>query len=166
MLTQQLLRELLDYDPETGVFRWRKPSGPQHKGAVGKEAGCVDTDRSGHVRRRIGICRRLWPAATLAWVYMTGQWPPATVDHINQKGDDDRWRNLRLADHAKQMVNRRNWGTCPRGVSQYGKAYMARITKDGVTYYLGTYDTAEAASTAYEMAAFNLHGAFYKGEVA
>lgn len=109
----------------------------------------------------------MWPTANLAWVWMTGVYPPDTVDHINQQGDDNRWKNLRLADHGKQMVNRRNWGAYPRGVSKCrGAGYMARISKDGVTHYLGTYQTVEAASTAYEMAAVSLHGPFYTGEVA
>jgi hypothetical protein len=166
ILTQTRLRELLDYDPATGVFRWRNPTGPKHQGAVGEEAGCVDVNRAGHKRCRIRINRRLWPAANLAWVWMTGVYPPDTVDHINQQGDDNRWKNLRLADHGKQMINRRNWGAYPRGVSKYAKRYVARITQAGVTYHLGSFDTVEAASTAYEMAAYSLHGSFYKGEVA
>lgn len=166
MLTQTRLRELLDYDPETGVFRWRKRSGLQHKVAVGRRAGCVDCDRYGHARRRITIDGHVWPASHLAWVWMTGEWPLNTVDHINQQGDDDKWENLRLADHSEQMVNRRNWGRYPRGVHELRGKYMARITKGGVTYYLGTFNTVEAASTAYEMAAHNLHGHFYQGEVA
>ena len=42
--------------------------------------------------------------------------------------------------------------------------FQARIRKSGVTYALGTFDTAEQAAAAYKKAAMELHENFYRVE--
>lgn len=89
MLTQERLKELLTYEPATGVFRWRERRGNQGGGCVapGDEAGSVY--KNGY--RMIGVGGRRYGAHRLAFLYMTGAFPPAEVDHINGVPADNRW---------------------------------------------------------------------------
>lgn len=88
-LTAGRLKELLTYDPETGVFIWRGwRSGSAVAGSV---AGSLHSD--GYVCIKIGRC--LYRAHRLAFLYMTGSRPIGQVDHINMNRADNRWCNLR-----------------------------------------------------------------------
>ena len=163
MLTAERLREILEYDPETGVFRWRgvlSGRGYSHANvAAGVEAGALDT--KGY--RLIGIDRRLYRANRLAWLYMTGQWPPRKVDHRDTDQSNDAWDNLRLASNSQNGANarlsKRN-KTGLKGVSIWQGRYMAQICKDHKRYRLGSFDTPEEAHAAYMAAAHRLHGEF------
>ena len=91
-LTVTRLRELLSYNPRTGVFRWRVGMKGTFKGAV---AGWVAKNG----RREICVDYVHYQASHLAFLYMTKRLPkrPIEVDHDNGKPGDDRWSNLRLA---------------------------------------------------------------------
>ena len=60
-LTQQRLRELLDYDPATGVFRWRKT---YSKAKAGEVAGTTKGQKG---YRKIGVCGEVHGAHRLAF---------------------------------------------------------------------------------------------------
>ena len=159
-LTQDRLRELLHYDPLSGVFTHRVTRGGRAQ--VGTVAGSRVT--SGHVQ--IKVDRRGYLAHRLAFLYMTGEWPAAEVDHINRVRDDNRWDNLRPATHAQNMVNKQfpcN-STGFRGVVRFGKRFGAAIYVgcDGKKkrIHLGMFATAEEAHQAYLTAARELHGDF------
>jgi hypothetical protein len=117
-MTQERLREVLHYNPETGVFNWRK----QRPGCVpGREVGTIT---NGY--RQIQIDYKLFRACRLAWRYTTGSWPDCLVDHINGIRDDDRWCNLRAATYEE---NARNKSLCPRNTS--GKVGVYQIKANG-----------------------------------
>jgi HNH endonuclease len=90
MLTANRLRKLLNYDPATGVFRWRV--GRQHRVNVGDVAGCIVRPK-GH--RMIGVDGKRYLANRLAWLYMTGKWPKLEINYLNRNASDTRWANLR-----------------------------------------------------------------------
>lgn len=89
---------------------------------------------------------------------------PVQVDHINGNRSDNRIENLRPASHAENARHsRRNTSaTGMKGVTaarRDGK-FEARIKYDGKQRHLGTFDTAEAAASAYDDASRVLHGRF------
>lgn len=96
-LTAERLRELLHYDPETGVFTRRTG------GWRGKAAGNV---RPPHGYRYIHVAGRQYRAARLAWLYMTGSWPVKQIDHRDRNRLNDAWQNLRQCTNAENSWNR------------------------------------------------------------
>ena len=92
------LREILEYQPDTGLFFW-KTSGKGIK--KNRKAGHLSKD--GYIDIRIK--NWLYPAHRVAWVMMTGSWPDNFVDHINRIRSDNRFVNLREATKAENAQN-------------------------------------------------------------
>jgi hypothetical protein len=154
-LSHERLKEVLDYNPETGVFTCRIRRG---KAAPRKQAGCADK-KWGY--RLICVDYKLYRSARLAWLWMTGEWPTHFIDHVNRDKLDDRWANLREATPSQNMMNRTNKKRLlPKGVTPNGKGYAARIKRSRQTICLGTYKTPEEAGQAYLNAAAVHHGEF------
>jgi len=159
MITLLRLQELLGYDPVTGIFTWRRT---RRRGSGA--AGCL-CKTHGYVN--IGIDGRVYRAHRLAWLYVTGEWPKAHIDHINCLRHDNRWANLREATISQNKANNPGYSTkktnLPKGVTLHGKArYRARIRCEGALYDLGCFLTPEEANAAYAKAAQRLFGEFAK----
>lgn len=144
------LREVLAYDPDTGVFRWK---------ASGRVAGSL----AGPSRRRQievdGVARY---ANRMAWAYVTGEWPAGQVDHINGDRDDNRYRNLRVLPGTAENKQNQSRGysnnrTGVLGVSEVNGRFRARIMVDGRSRSLGHFDTVDEAAAAYVAAKRKLH---------
>lgn len=154
-LTAERLRELLHYEPETGIFTWLVSNGKRAK--VGAIAGTTTSD--GYVA--IGIGRAQYQAHRLAWLYMTGEWPPHMIDHENTIRTANWWKNLRLATNAQNMQNLRkalpNNKCGMLGVSQRNTTFSAQIKVGGKKHYLGSFDTPELAHAAYLEAKARMH---------
>lgn len=144
--TQEELKELLAYDPLTGLFTWivKRPNA-----TVGGTAGNLDP--SGYIR--ISVKGKNYTAHRLAFLYMTGEFPPAHTDHINHKRADNRWANLRA---ISQLDNNRNTplrsdntsGMTGVSFNLRGMNWVARI-KVGATYkFLGGFASFEEAKAA------------------
>ena len=166
-LTAEQLRAALNYDHETGIFRWqhRLDVLPRvNKRFVGKEAGCLDGQ---YGYRTIRLHNALYQAHRLVWLYMTGEWPPFLVDHIDLVPDNNRWANLRLATKSEDMRNTnapRHNTSGYKGVT-FNKAsgkWQAQLQHYGKNHHVGLYDTARAAFEARCETAARLHGPFAK----
>ena len=170
-LTQKKLKELLHYDPETGVFTWRIYR--NHHTATGDIAGTVQWfDRRKYMRsfkkklyRNIKVFGCTYRASHLAFLYMTGKWPPNQIDHINCNSLDNRWVNLRP---CTQLQNNRNRQYSPRSTSFFKgvyfhkkhKKYRAQISVNRKTLHLGCFFSQTDAACAYDRAAKKYYGEF------
>jgi len=90
------LKTILRYRPSSGLFVWAE----SRRGCVeGRIAGTLVTDPDTYRQhRRITINGKVYRAARLAWLYMTGSFPPygRQVYHLNGDSTDDSWDNLYL----------------------------------------------------------------------
>ena len=80
-ISRKKLLEKINYDPETGIFRWKKSS---------RLAGWRHP--RGYLRIRINGGDYI--ASHLAWLIMTGSYPTGHVYHKNRDSYDNRWKNL------------------------------------------------------------------------
>lgn len=153
VITAERLREVLAYNPETGVFKWTiNPSRAVSAGAV---AG--NKDVRGYII--IGIDRCRYRAHRLAWLYMTHSFPPEEIDHINGDPSDNRWINLRAASRGENACNRRGKNKL-KGVFSFRRKWRAQIRCEGIIHYLGDFDCPAAAYFSYIVASDKLHGEF------
>jgi HNH endonuclease/AP2 domain len=165
-LTASRVRELVSYDPDTGIFRWRAPAGRWGRIPAGAEAGCATKGRDYLV---IFLDGRLYQAARIAWLYMTGVWPNDEVDHIDLQHGNNKWANLREATHAQNLCNRaalKNNLSGLKGVTlikRLGK-WRAQIKNGDKNAYLGLFQTPEAAHAAYVVAATEIQGKFARAK--
>lgn len=163
MLTAELLRELLDYDRETGIFTWRI----DRQG--GARAGRVAGSFGGHKYQRIHVAGELHYAHRLAWLYVTGEWPSDQIDHIDRDKANNSFANLRPATCSQ---NGANSGPRKKNTSGYKGVSLHKRTNKWVAYIrapgrqtstnLGYFDTPEAANEAYCAAAEKHYGEFAK----
>lgn len=154
-LGQEGLKELLDYNPETGDFYWKISVSTRVR--VGEKAGTVH--HSGYIWIRISGFH--YTAHELAWFYMYGEY--TKVDHKDRCNFNNAILNLRKATRSQNNANR----ILPsksgiRGVRQTrtGK-YEARIQVEYRYIHLGTFDTIKEASEKYQEAAKELFGEFF-----
>lgn len=160
-LTQEKLKEILRYDPETGVFYW-KVSVSQNTSA-GSVAGCYN--RFGYCTIRIdGVG---YGAHCLAWLYTVGEFPLDELDHIDGNPSNNRFDNLREATNAENGRNRKlnsNNMSGFKGVCQaVNGRWQAQIGFNGRRIHLGYFSTAEEAHVSYESKAMELFGEFKRG---
>jgi hypothetical protein len=148
-LTQEKLKELIHYDPETGEFmrRLRPCAGAKH--------------------HRIKIGGVYYQAHQLAWLYVTGQ-IVAQIDHEDLDGLNNKFINLRLCTHAENMRNRKTPKNCESGVKGIRQSpsgrWRARIIFNRQYYHLGMFDTCELAKEFRDLASDLLHREFANHE--
>jgi len=162
MLTLERLKEVLDYEPDTGLFRWKVERG-------GTKIGEVAGHHKGPRYIRINIDRVSYRAHILAWFYMTGEWPSRFIDHKDTDKANNRWGNLRLATKSQNMANmpapKHNTSGLKgahryKAGASYGKPWQSTISVDKKSISLGHFATAEEAHAAYVAAAQRLFGEF------
>ena len=163
-ITPKVVRELLDYSPETGVFTWRDRGACwfSSKGSwrvwnsryAGSRAGSVSIDRrTGYQFRRIVILGRIYKEHHIAWMLMTDEPLPEEIDHENRDGTDNRWANLRASTHAKNGRNQSMYRRNTSGVSGVNwhkghDRWQARCMTDGKSHHLGYFDDLDEATQA------------------
>lgn len=158
MLTQAHLVKFLHYDPDTGIFTRRTSSRGAKAGVTGY-AGTFGRDK---IYVRVTFAGKIYYAHRLAWLYMTGQFPPLEVDHADGDGTNNRWDNIKTCvDHQTNCMNRSLSSRNKSGVigvdwNSSRKRWRARITVNGKEITLGRFvdkEDAEKAVKAAQMAA-------------
>lgn len=139
-ITADRAREMLDYNPDTGVLAWKKTF--SNSAVAGSIAGCVSKKEG---RSVIGLDKKRYRVHRIIYLIMTGEMPEE-IDHINGNGLDNRWINLRAVTHAENMRNRKvcsNNTTKIMGVTwnKLNQNWRARIKRLDVIAELGSYDS-------------------------
>ena len=167
-LTHQRLKDILHYDPETGIFT-----------NVLRRRRALIGNRAGHLNKSTGyrylrIDGRVYREHRVAFLYQEGVFPPDQVDHINRIRTDNRFVNLQ---HSSYIRNGRNHplqsnntsGTVGVSWCNRDERWVAKIKIKGRTIALGYFDDKSEAIKA--CAAANIkygfhpnHGVAIKGE--
>lgn len=143
-LTQERLKEFLEYNPKTGVFIRKITTSGNSK------ANSAAGSRHNKGYLRIMVDGKVYQAHRLAFLYMTGS-TPEFVDHKNGLRDDNRWENLRAATATENMRNRKNHKNNSSGIpgvcwQKNRRKWQAHIKVDKKHIFLGYFtDLAEAA---------------------
>lgn len=135
-LTYKELRELIDYNPESGLTIWKKDN---HRVKAGEALGStVSAIANGKQYARVKIKQKTYKLHRIIWFYMTKKWPINCIDHIDGNSLNNKWSNLRqatIAENAKNIKGAVKSKTGVRGLSKHGFRYWyAHITSDGVTH--------------------------------
>jgi len=155
LITQNRLKDLLTYDPDTGVFiRNAKFRNLPKGGAV----GCVGA--GGYMQ--CSLDGRMYKMHRLAWLYIYGRWPNDQIDHINHNVTDNRIRNLREVSCAENHQNRarrtkNSSGYLGVGWHKRDKRWQAHIEVNGKRHHLGYYSDLDAAMSARKIAEITHH---------
>jgi len=150
-LTFERCRELLDYDPDTGIFMWRVRT--SSRAGRGDVAGFGDG--KGYIAIRIDGNQVF--AHRLAWFWVHGTWPVGVIDHIDGVTTNNTIMNLRDVGHALNMQNLKgakcdNLTSGLLGVVPSRGRWVAQIRVGGKKHHLGVYGTPEEAHRAYIVA--------------
>jgi hypothetical protein len=150
-LTPQKLRQLLDYNPETGVFVRKVKT---QKSKIGDVVG---TNINGYLCTKIK--NKIYYLHRLAWFFVYEKWPTKDIDHINRVKTDNKISNLREVTRQQNLQNRVNaTGVFP---SKNKKRWRARINFAKQAINLGSFATKEEAMSAYKEARKIYHPYFY-----
>ena len=159
-LTQEELKELVIYCPDTGNFTWKVQRGRQK---AGDPAG-ARSEALGYVL--IGVNGVRHYAHRPAWLYVYGYWPDNVVDHKDNNGFNNRIKNLQILSQGQNILksvnpNRTKGSNLPMGVYTSkacpGK-FLAKISVKRGSVHLGVHTTPESAYEAFKKAKLELHG--------
>jgi len=159
-LTAERVRELLDYDPETGAFIWRKSDRKCNR-RPGTPAGHIGYEGRLHIR----IDGKLHRAYRLAWLMTYGAMPTLDIDHANGDPSDNRLCNLRLATKTENHANSKIYKNNKCGVkgvhwNAQSNKWRVQIRVGGKTRHVGLFKTKEDAAASYLAAAIAVFGEF------
>jgi hypothetical protein len=150
ILTQNRLKELLDYNPDTGVVIRKVKLKNQ---PAGKIVGCVG--RQGYLQTSID--GKLYKVHRLVWLYMYGEWPKNNIDHIDHNPANNKISNLRDVSCLENNRNKRRNTNSSSGLLGVGwhkrdECWVAHIEVSGIRHNLGYYKDKETALNARKQA--------------
>ena len=181
VLTAERWRSMVDLDPETGIFTWkRRPVtskattawNNQWAGKRVRVSVYADPQTPGRKCKLIKITGRSYSVPRLVWLHVNGRWPIEEVDHKDGDWSNDSASNLRECTHSQNQMNKGPMRNNKLGIKGVGyreerlgrKKFYAQIKIPGtkITKHLGWHATAEEAAHAYREVARQLHGEFFR----
>lgn len=157
-LTQNQVKEILDYNPMTGIFTWkarpRSMFGTDVSWRVwNAKHATTQAGTDGHGYRIISCFSKRFQMHRLAWLFMHGEWPAGCIDHINHDPSDNRIENLRVVSNDENQRNREissNNTSGATGVRRHrgSSRWEARIGFEGKFIYLGIFLSKQKAIEA------------------
>lgn len=158
MVTQETLRELFSYDPETGLFT-------RIIGRKGVAAGAIAGTVALNGYITIGIDKKRYYAHRLAWLWVHGEMPEFLIDHENGNKTDNRIANLRRADKAKNAANSKIQANNKSGHKNVCwhkgmKKWHVQLRFDGKQHNLGFYSCLDEAAEVARKARIERHKEF------
>lgn len=149
-MTPEYANSLFDYNPETGVLRWRVARGKIKPGAVVASrgaGGCLTVMVDG----------RNYKAHRIIWLLVKGVFPDPEIDHRDRNQGNNRWNNIREATSSQNKMNRPSRGIY---LDKRDGRWYARVTVHGKIIHCGRHRTKEAAAAARASAARMHYGEF------
>lgn len=158
-LTHDRLLELVNYDPDTGLFTNRVRR--SNVSPIGKILGTKNS--SGHLVAQID--KKIYLLHRLAWFYYYKEWPKNILDHIDRNPENNRIHNLREATKITNSYNsklRKDNTSGIKGVyfDKRRNLFYSQIVANKQKTFLGYFKTKEEAAKAYTDAARLAHGEF------
>lgn len=120
VISIERLREMLNYDPETGAFTWRQRPHAKSRKQIGDEAGVLKANGNGHYRY-IGVDSRQYLASQIAFAFVHGRWARGQVGVRNSVPSDLRAENL---VEMKTVSGKHDFESL-EGKARYQKTYWA-----------------------------------------
>lgn len=167
-ITPEIVKEFLEYDPSTGIFRWiprdRKWFCSDRAWKIWttkyemRQAGWLCNFKEGYKARLIGFPKsNSILAHRAAWAWMTGGWPQDQIDHIDHDPTNNRWSNLRQVNNQGNHFNRPRQKNNKSGFTgvcwhKASKKWHSRIKISGKDITLGFYDDLDEAVNARKLA--------------
>ena len=147
MLELEKLELILDYNADTGEFKWT--SFNSRNTNKGKIAGTKLSNKY----IRIFIYGKLYQAHRLAWYMYYGKEPEHGLDHIDGDKHNNAIGNLRdvpQSSNAKNSSLSKSNSSGFTGVTfmRKSKKWRSRIMVDGADIHLGFYDDKQKAISA------------------
>lgn len=159
--TPEVLRELLDYDPETGFLVWRERGEKWFSsrrmchvwnGRYAGKRAFMQINRHGYLAGAVFGIGLLAHRVAYAWYH--GEWPSQEIDHINRCKTDNRISNLRNANRSENNLNKDPTSSSKSGVK--GVYWDRRRNKwraefrlnTGKRRHVGHFDTVPEAKAA------------------
>ncbi|WP_343545703.1 HNH endonuclease [Sphingomonas paucimobilis] len=165
-ISAERAREILSYDPETGIITWKLRDKQGKRNNVfnaqygGKQAGKPNVTGYGSIKLDGYDCA----SHRVAFLLHYGRWPTADIDHKDGDKSNNRIANLREATRAENNLNRSRYKRNKSGragvVERAPGKWDAQISRSGKSYRLGRFDTFEAACAARDAAEADLFGAW------
>jgi hypothetical protein len=154
-INAERLREIVDYNPETGEFTWKFC----HRRRKNKDGKVGHLSEAGYIQMYVdGVNTR---AHRLAWLHFHGCHPSGYIDHINGDKADNRIANLRDVAPAVNSQNRTDNPLRNKngevGLTAYQGGYRVHIDAHSKRHYLGAYETRAEAKAAYNAGRLILH---------
>lgn len=149
MITQERLKELLEYNEATGYFTWKASLCSRRR-----EGDIVGKDNKAYLNYiSITIDNNKYKLHRLVWLYVYGHMPNGQIDHINQIRKDNRLVNLREVNNIENSRNHTMNKNNISGVTgvhwdRGRNKWMAYIKVDYKRIHLGRFTSKEEAIAA------------------